>query len=415
MSIPQTRNVEPNTTSDALQPVPLFDNRRQFRELETELLAAVTRVSQSGQYVMGPDCQQLEQRLAEFCRVPHALGCASGSDALLLALMALDVGPGDEVILPSYTFFATASCVSRLGAKPVFVDIDPESFNLDPRAIEPAITSNTKAIIPVHLYGQCADITAIANVARPRSLPVIEDACQAIGAELYGRRAGELGDMGCFSFYPTKNLGCFGDGGLITTVDGKLAERLKLLRAHGMQPRYYHQVIGINSRLDSIQAAVLNVKLGYLDAWTMARAERAHQYVELCRDVGLDRIVSLPIVQPGRRHVWNQYVIRVPDGRRDELRAYLSDRKIGTEIYYPVPLHRQQCYADLGYAEGSLPETERAARETLALPIFPELTVSEQQRVVDEMANFFGCRRTATVGKPHFFAMASRAEIRTAP
>jgi dTDP-4-amino-4,6-dideoxygalactose transaminase len=415
MSLSQASNSDTKPVIDATQPVPLFDNRRQFRELEAELLAAVTSVSQSGQYIMGPECQKLEQRLAEFCRAPHALGCASGSDALLLALMALDIGPGDEVILPSYTFFATASCVSRLGAKPVFVDIDPESFNLDPRAIEPAITSNTKAIIPVHLYGQCADMQLIANIARPRSLPVIEDACQAIGAELYGRRAGELGDMACFSFYPTKNLGCFGDGGLITTIDDKLADRLKLLRAHGMQPRYYHQVIGINSRLDSIQAAVLNVKLGYLDAWTMARAERAHQYVELCQDVGLHRILSLPIVQPGRRHVWNQYVIRVPDGRRDELRAYLAERKIGTEIYYPVPLHRQQCYADLGYAEGSLPETERAARETLALPIFPELTMAEQQRVVDELAGFFGCRRTTNIAKPHFINAASRGEARHAP
>lgn len=395
-------------SATAAQPaaVPLFDNRRQFEQLESELLAAVDDVCRSGRYIQGPDCQRIEERIAAHCRAPHGIGCASGSDALLLALMALEIGPGDEVIVPSYTFFATASAVSRLGAKPVFVDIDPASFNIDPKAIEPAITAATKAIIPVHLFGQCADAQAIDAVARPRALPVIEDAAQAIGAEYYGRRAGSLGAMGCFSFYPTKNLGCFGDGGLLTTTDSAIADRLRLLRGHGMQPRYFHQTIGINSRLDSIQAAVLNVKLDHLEAWTAARLERATQYAERFAERGLDRILTLPATLPGRRHVWNQYVVRVPDGKRDALREHLTQARIGTEIYYPVPLHRQACFEYLGYGEGSLKETEQAARETLALPIFPELRNDEQQRVVDEIANFFGCERRgkSVIARPHFLS-----------
>ena len=393
-------------------PVPLFDNRRQFDALEAELLEAVNEVCRSGKYILGPECTRFEERLAQYCRAPHAVGCASGSDALLLALMALDIGPGDEVIVPSYTFFATASAVARLGATPVFVDIDRESFNLDVKAIEPAITPQTRAIIPVHLYGQCADMRAIDTIARPRQIAVIEDAAQAIGAELHGRRAGTLGSMACFSFYPTKNLGCFGDGGMLTTNDAKAAERLKLLRGHGMQPRYYHQELGINSRLDSVQAAVLNVKLDHLETWTVARQDRALQYAELFNDRGLDRVLTLPTTLPGRRHVWNQYIVRVPDGRRDALRTHLAAAQIGTEIYYPVPLHRQVCFQHLGYDEGSLTETEKAARETLALPIFPELKFAEQQRVVDEIGKFLGVQRTSTpAAKPHFLKRTSESRL----
>ncbi len=369
--------------------VPLLDVQRQYRTIQREVAQAIQKVCDSGRFIMGPDCEQLEQSVASYCKVPHAVACASGSDALLLALMAYGVGPGDEVLMPSYTFFATASAAWRLGAKPVFVDIEPVSFNLNPRALEALITPATKAIVPVHLYGQCADLRAIGAIARRHHLPVIEDAAQAIGAEFEGRRAGSIGDIGCLSFYPTKNLGCFGDGGLLTTTDAQLAERLRLLRAHGMQPRYYHQEVGINSRLDTLQAAVLNVKLRYLEGWTAGRQANARRYAELFAGCGLDRMLGLPVVAVNGRHVWNQYVIRVPEGRRDPLRAYLAEQKIGTEIYYPVPLHLQECFATLGYEPGSLPESERAARETLALPIFPELTAAEQQTVVQAIAAFF--------------------------
>jgi dTDP-4-amino-4,6-dideoxygalactose transaminase len=373
----------------------LLDLARQYQPLREEMLTAITKVCDSGRFVLGPDCEKLESSLAEYCRSKHAIGCASGSDALLLALMACGVQSGDEVLLPSYTFFATASAVWRLGARPVMVDIDPVSYNLDPAAAARHVSPATKAIIPVHLYGQCADMTAINRLARQHGLAVIEDAAQAIGAELGGQRAGALGDVGCISFYPTKNLGAFGDGGMLTTHRDDLAERLKLLRVHGMQPRYYHQVVGINSRLDSLQAAVLNVKLPHLDRWAAARAENAQRYHELFAAAGLDRVLGLPAALAGRRHVWNQYVVRVPDGRRDALREHLAQAKIGTEIYYPVPLHLQECFKPLGYGPGSLPESERAARETLALPIFPELTAAEQQLVVGQIAGFFGARPAA--------------------
>jgi dTDP-4-amino-4,6-dideoxygalactose transaminase len=307
--------------------------------------------------------------------------------------MAADVGPGDEVLMPSYTFFATASAATRLGARPVFVDIDPATFNVNPRLLEAKITKATKAIIPVHLYGQSADMRAIESVAVGRGITVIEDAAQAIGAEWEGRRAGSWGQMGCLSFYPTKNLGGFGDGGLLITNDAKLAAKLRLLRAHGMEPRYYHQVVGINSRLDSLQAAVLSVKLPHLDRWTAQRQANARRYSELFVGCGLDRVLGLPVVAPAARHVWNQYVIRVPDRARDALREHLAQQKIGTEIYYPVPLHLQKCFASLGYGPGSLPESERAAKETLALPIFPELTVEEQHTVVRAIRSFFDSAR----------------------
>ena len=375
--------------------VPLLDVQRQYQQLRDELAVAVQKVCDSGRFILGPECEELEQAIAAYCQVRHAVACASGSDALLLALMAYDIGPGHEVLLPSYTFFATAGAVARLGAKPVFVDIEPRSFNMDAALLESLITPATKAIIPVHLFGQCADMQAIHKIAARHKLPVIEDAAQAIGAEYRSRRAGVLGDVACFSFYPTKNLGGFGDGGMLTTDNAELAERLRLLRMHGMQPRYYHQVVGINSRLDTLQAAVLKVKLPYLDRWTAMRQANAQRYHEMFAAFALDRMLTLPVAEAGLRHVWNQYIVRVPDGKRDALRKHLADAKVGTEIYYPVPMHEQECFKSLGYALGSLPESERAARETLALPIFPELTVAEQQMVVGQIAAFFGVKQSA--------------------
>jgi dTDP-4-amino-4,6-dideoxygalactose transaminase len=376
-----------------LPAVPLLDVQRQNQPLGEQIRAAIDRVCQSGRFVLGPDCEELEHAIARYTGVKHAIGCASGSDALLLALMAIGVGPGDEVILPSYTFFATASAVWRLGAMPVFADIDPATFNLCPESTRARITRATKAILPVHLFGQCADMDSLRSIAKAHRVALIEDACQAIGAEYRGRRAGALGDVGCFSFYPTKNLGGFGDGGLLTTDRDDLAARLRLLRAHGMEPRYYHQVVGINSRLDTIQAAVLNVKLPHLDIWAERRQTNARLYDRLFRATGLAALLALPATAAECTHVWNQYTIRVPDGRRDLLRQYLAQVKIGSEIYYPVPLHRQQCFAALGYAEGSLPESERAAHETLALPIFPELVPEEIETVVYRIAEYFGMRR----------------------
>lgn len=369
--------------------VPLLDLQRQDAPLKEQFMEALSRVCDSGWFVLGPDVSALEEAVAAYCHVKHAIGCASGSDALLLALMACEVGPADEVIVPSFTFFATASAVTRLGARPVFADIDPVTFNLDPGAVKPLVTPATKAILPVHLFGQCASIDALAQIAQPGGLAVIEDAAQAIGAELDERRAGSLGQMGCFSFYPTKNLGGAGDGGMLTTDRDDLADKLRLLRGHGMRPRYYHQAVGINSRLDSFQAAVLNVKLPHLDRWTAMRQANARRYTELFTEAGLERVLGLPACAPGRRHVWNQYVVRVPDGCRDPLREFLAEAKIGTEIYYPLGLHEQECFAYLGYAPRDLPETYRASREVLALPIFPELTAPEQQLVVDRIAAFF--------------------------
>lgn len=369
--------------------VPLLDLKRQYGPLREKMAAALLEVCDSGAFVLGPEVHALERHLAGYCQVRHAIGCASGSDALLLALMAFDIGPGDEVILPSFTFFATASAVTRLGARPVFADIDPATFNLDPCHVQQLVGPRTRAILPVHLFGQCAEMEPILRVAQAAGIAVIEDAAQAIGAEYDGRRAGSMGHIGCFSFYPTKNLGGAGDGGMMTTQDDALAEKLRLLRVHGMAPRYYHRIVGINSRLDSFQAAVLNVKFPYLDHWTALRQANAQRYAELFATAGLDRVLGLPQAAPWRRHVWNQYVIRVPDGRRDALRQFLAEAQIGTEIYYPMGLHVQECFRELGYRPGDLPETERAAREVLALPIFPELTEQEQQAVVGRIAEYY--------------------------
>lgn len=381
--------------ADRSPPLPLLDLNRGHSPLREEILAAIAGVVDSGRFLFGPDCERLESSVAALCGVDHAVGCASGSDALLLALMALDVGPEDEVIVPSFTFFATASAPWRLGATPVFVDIDPLTLNLDPAQISAAITPRTKAIIPVHLFGQCADMAPILTIAQARAIHVVEDAAQAIGAKYFGQAAGSLADVGCLSFYPTKNLGGFGDGGMLTTSSDALASRLRLLAAHGMSPRYFHQEVGVNSRLDSLQAAVLNVKFTRLAAWTIARQENAARYGELFWAAGLDEVLGLPHTAAGREHVWNQYTIRVPKGRRDALRAHLSMAGIGSEIYYPLPLHRQACFASLGYGAGSLPETERAAAEVLSLPIFPELTAAEQERVVCQIGKFYAAEKVA--------------------
>ena len=332
--------------------------------------------------------------MAEYCGTRAAVGCASGSDALLLALMISEVGRGDEVLLPSFTFFATAGAVWRLGATPVFVDIDPMTFNIDPAELEAKITPATKAILPVHLFGQCADMTAIGEVARAHDLVVIEDAAQAIGAEHQGRRSGGLGTLGCFSFYPSKNLGGFGDGGLLTTDDEDVADALRNLRNHGQHPLYHHHTVGVNSRLDSLQAAVLRVKLVRLETWTAMRQANARRYAELFTEAGLDSVIGLPAETTTGRHVWNQYTVRVTDGRRDALQAHLASCQVGSAIYYPVPLHLQECFASLGYVEGSLPKTETAAGEVLSLPIFPELEAAEQRTVVERIASFYAGRAT---------------------
>jgi dTDP-4-amino-4,6-dideoxygalactose transaminase len=373
----------------------LLDVKREVSAIEGELLEAIQRVVRSGQYVLGPDCVELERQVADLCDAPHAIGCASGSDALLLALMAVGVKAGDEVIVPSFTFFSTASAASLVGARPVFVDIDPVTFNLCPARVAAAVTPRTRAIIPVHLFGQAADMVEINQVAARHGLYVIEDAAQSIGATYRNRPVGSWGHIGCFSFYPTKNLGGLGDGGMLTTTDEQLAERLRLLRAHGMQPRYYHRLLGVNSRLDSLQAAALLVKLKRLEEWTRARRDNAARYGRLLAQSGLTQHLRLPAAAAGCGHVWNQYTVRVAGRKRDALREFLTKRQVGTEIYYPVPVHRQECFRGLGYGPGSLPTTELAAQEVLSLPVFPTMTVAEQETVVARCREFFvGAERT---------------------
>ena len=377
------------TNSAATSPVPLLDVNRGNRELRDEILAALASVVDSGRFLHGPEVAALETDVAALCAVPHAIGCASGSDALLLALMALDLNAGDEVIVPSFTFFATASCVARLGCKLVFVDIDPQTYNMDAAALAAAITPRTRAIIPVHLFGQCARMDEICRLADGHDIPVIEDAAQAIGAAYHGRPACNWGSIGCLSFYPTKNLGGFGDGGMLTARNDQLADRLRLLAAHGMRPRYYHHAVGINSRLDTLQAAVLGIKLRRLGRYTQARQANAARYADMFAKLGLNEALTLPYQDPAANHVWNQYGIRVHNGRRDALKSYLQKQGIGCEVYYPVPLHEQVCFQHCGMPLGSLPQTERAAREILHLPIYPELQLDEQQRVVESIAGFY--------------------------
>lgn len=374
------------------QQVPLLDLSRQYARIREEVLAKIQTVCDSQQFVLGEAVTEFETRAAQFVGVSECVGCASGTDALFLALAAAGVAPGDEVITSAFSFFATASSIVRIGAKPVFADIDPETFNLDPVSVERQLEHRVRAraLMPVHLYGQCADMDEFSRLARDRKLAIVEDAAQAFGAKWRGRRAGGLGDAGCFSFYPTKNLNAFGDAGCITTNDEKLAARVRLLRNHGSAKRYYHDEIGWNSRLDSLQAAVLTVKLQYLENWNRERQHRARTYDALFAKAGLtgpDSPVKLPVAAAQASHIYHQYVVRAK--KRDELRKHLSERKIGSEIFYPVPLHRQKCFDYLGYGEGSLPHTEQAAREVLALPMFAELTEPEQQLVVDAVAEFY--------------------------
>ena len=366
--------------------VPLLDLQAQNGPLRADILAAIARVADSQRFIMGPEIDALERELAAMLGIKHAIAVSSGTDAVLLALMTLDVRPGDEVITPTYSFFATAGCVARLGARPVLVDSDPETFNVDPDAVAAAVTRRTKAIIPVHLFGQSADMDPIMRTAEHAGIPVIEDAAQAIGATYQSRPVGGIGALGCFSFFPSKNLGAFGDAGLVTTNDEALAKRARLLRTHGMQPKYYHQLVGGNFRMDALQAAILRVKAPHLAGWTEARRRNAARYRELFAASGIGTAVTLPREYADRLHIYNQFVIRTPE--RDALKAHLDAAGIGNEIYYPIPFHLQPCFADLGYARGAFPIAERAAAESLAIPIYSELTAADQETVVGAIAEF---------------------------
>ena len=358
----------------------MLDLHAQYAAVKAEVDPAVQQVIDSQHFINGPEVTQLEEQVAQYCQAKRCIGVSSGSDALLVALMALDIGAGDEVITTPYTFFATAGAIVRVGARPVFVDIDPATFNINPAGIEACVTPRTKAIMPVHLFGQCADMDPILAVARKHKLAVIEDAAQAIGSEYKGRRAGSMGTVGCFSFFPSKNLGCFGDGGAVTTNDPALADRIALLRNHGAKPKYFHKVVGGNFRLDTIQAAVLLVKLKYLDSWSARRQQHAAFYdQELAKRHGLASSITPPSVVM-LRHIFNQYVLRV--AQRNALRDHLKQMQVGNEVYYPQPMHLQECFADLGYREGDFPESEKAALNTVAVPIYPELTLPQRQHVV---------------------------------
>ncbi|MFT5304049.1 MAG: dTDP-4-amino-4,6-dideoxygalactose transaminase [Mariniblastus sp.] len=393
MNTQNLRLLRPDTET-AVTSTPLLDVGRGNQPLKAEIMDAVSEIIDSGWFIGGPHVKALESKVAEASQTEFAVGCASGSDAILLALMAVGIQPGDEVICPSFTFFATASAIHRLGAKPVFIDIEPTSFNLDVSAIESLITDKTKAIIPVHLFGQCADMNPILEIANRHGIKVIEDCAQSIGATESERAAGSIGDVGCFSFYPTKNLGGFGDGGMLTTNDPEIADRLRLLANHGMRPRYFHQEVGINSRLDAIQAAVLCAKMNHLNEYSEKRSKNASNYRRLMLEAGLGSMVSAPSTMPRCGHVWNQFTIRIPGGQRDQIRQRLADMQVGSEVYYPVPLHQQECFAYLSDENVALPETERAASEVLSLPIFPELTYQEQTYAVACLAKALGAGQT---------------------
>ncbi len=375
--------------------VPALDLKAQYRSIRDEIDPVVQAVIESQYFVLGPEVAAFEAESASYCRVGHAVGCASGSDALLLPLLAWGIGVGDEVITSPYSFFATAGAIWRTGATPVFVDIDPKTYNIDPEAIEAAITPNTRAIIPVHLYGQSADMEPILAIAAKYGLKVLEDAAQAIGAEEGGNPAGGMGHAAAFSFYPSKNLGAFGDAGMVTTNDPALAKQVARLRVHGMEPKYYHHEVGFNSRIDAFQAAILRVKLRHLRDWTEARRSVAEKYATMLAEKGLDRAMILPREAEGKYHVYNQFVVRVKGEVRDDLRAHLASRKVGTEVYYPIPLHLQECFASLGHRPGEFPEAEAAARETIALPIYPELSDESIAHVVGSIAEF-----ARELGKP---------------
>ncbi len=368
--------------------VPLCDLQAQYRELRAQIEARVTSVLASGQVILGPEVQALEEEIARYCGTARAVGCASGSDALLLALQALELGPGDEVILPPFTFFATAGAVCRTGARPVFVDVDPETWNLDPHQVAARLTPRTRAVVVVHLFGQCADMEPLWRIAERHDLVLVEDAAQAIGSEYQGKRAGSLGSLGCFSFYPSKTLGAYGDAGMVVTSDPEWAARMACLRVHGMEPKYFHRYLGWNARLDAVQAAVLRVKLPYLDRWIEGRQEAAGRYDALIEEYHLGEVLARPVRLPQRRHTFSQYVVSVAGGQRDALLRHLKNDGIGCEVYYPVPLHLQECLGYLGHREGDFPASERASRSVLALPMFPELSEEQQRRVVESCARF---------------------------
>ena len=388
-------------------PVPLIDLVEQYQSIKGDVQAAVDRVFESQGFVLGEEVSNFEHAVAEYVDAREAIGCASGTDALILAMMALDVGPGDEVITTPYSFFATASCITRVGATPVFVDIKPDSYNLNPEAVEAAITSRTKAILPVHLYGQCAEMDSLWRIAVRHGLPIVEDAAQAIGAAYQGRRAGVLGQLGCFSFFPTKNLGGAGDGGIMTTDDPELATRLKRLRVHGDVGGYNHVEVGFNSRLDALQAAVLRVKLRHLDDWTTGRQKNAQRYEQIFAEQHLSSCVEPPAVAHDRRHVYNQYTLRIGDGLRDTVMEQLRAQGIGCAVYYPIPLHMQKCFEYLGYQPEDFPESVRAASEVLSLPIFAELTDEQLTRVATVLTDTVA--RTTTLRFP-----AQKSERRAA-
>lgn len=369
--------------------VPLCDLNAQYLLIQKEVEAAVERVLRSGQVILGPEVSAFEKEFEEYCGTSHAIGCSSGTDALLLALHGLEIGPGDEVIMPPFTFFATAGSVLRCGATPVFADIDPITFNVDPEQVASRITSRTRAIMPVHLYGLCADMAPILQLAQDHDLAVIEDAAQAIGAEYCGRKSGTLGTVGCFSFYPSKNLGAYGDAGLVTTNDADVAARIKALRVHGMEPKYYHKYLGWNARLDAVQAAILRVKLPYVERWTVARQEAACRYDGLIESLRLDRFLQRPKRLSNCRHVFNQYVVRVAPADRDGLITHLKQNGVASDIYYPVPLHLQECLKHLGHRTGEFPVSEAACHSVLALPIFPEITPRQQHRVIDVCSTYY--------------------------
>jgi dTDP-4-amino-4,6-dideoxygalactose transaminase len=392
MALSKKENSNGNGKADPFMKVPLLDLSAQYRAIKTEIDAAVVEVLESNRFILGPKVEECEAAIAGYSGCAHAVGVSSGSDALLACLMAENIGPDDEVITSPYTFFATVGAIARVGATPVFVDIDPATYNMDVTKLESYVTSRTRAIIPVHLYGQMAEMESILRVAQKHGLVVIEDAAQAIGAEHQGRRAGSLGHYGCFSFFPSKNLGAAGDGGMIVTNDEKRAEKLRCLRAHGSKPKYHHKVIGGNFRLDEIQAAVVCAKLRHLDDWTAARQNNAARYDKLFAECALTRTigerpnVAVPKVTTDR-HIFNQYVIRVAE--RDALQSALKEKGVGTEVYYPIPMHLQECFAYLGFGARAFPESERAAKETLALPIYPELMEPQAQYVVDCILEFF--------------------------
>jgi dTDP-4-amino-4,6-dideoxygalactose transaminase len=373
-------------------PVPLLDLKKQYATLKDEILRVTAEVYESQGFILGPRVEAFEKAVAAYVGVKHAVGTSSGTDAQLAVMMALGIGPGDDVVTSPYTFFASAGAVARLGARPVFVDIDPETFNLDPGNLEKALTPRTKLVQPVHLYGQCADMDPIRDVAKRKGIPVLEDACQSLGAAYKGVKAGALGDSCAFSFFPSKNLGGFGDGGMVTTNDDALATKLRAMRMHGETSRYHHRFVGGNFRLDALQAAVLHVKLPHLDGWAEARRKNAQEIEGLYLEAGGLPFekggLTFPREAAGRHHVFNQFVVRVGGGRRDSLKEYLEKRSIGAAIYYPVPLHLQECFSSLGAKVGDFPESERAAKETLALPVFPELSDGQKAFLAFTLADF---------------------------